>query len=109
VRSFVCRRCGRSNARDGSPGVGFVKLEYQCDGCFADIETGRVHPFGRLMMSMLFLARLFVGTALTTLLILAPLVIAMPDRVASPLVRAAIALVPGLALGVLLWRRRRGK
>jgi hypothetical protein len=57
-----------------------------------------------------FLAlRVFAGVAVTTMLVLAPLVLAFPDRLQGPPLRAALAFLPGIALGLFLWLRRRGK
>ncbi len=86
-----------------------MTLEYLCDWCFADVGTGRAGLFEWGMKGMFFAARVFVGIAVTTVLVLAPLVIAFPDRFQNLPLRAAIALVPGIALGLLLWWRRRGK
>jgi len=106
--SFTCRRCGRHNDRRSARFRVHGVAPHYCDRCFAEDATGKRGIAGWLIMVSTLAVYLFAGTAVALTTVGIPLTLLRVPwfAEASVLTRAIVLIVPGMALGLLLWRRR---
>jgi hypothetical protein len=108
MESFVCKRCGRRNERRSALYSIHGFAAHYCDVCFAEDATGKRGRLGRLLLASVLGACVFAGAAIVAVGVGVPLAVFRVRAFVEGSVplRAGILIVPGILLGLLLWRRR---